>query len=378
MKPKRLKILNIIGTRPEAVKLAPVLKELNRKENASSVLCVTGQHREMVGQVLNLFEIPADYDLDVMEYNQDLTQLTATLLCRMGPVIKDVKPDWIVAQGDTTSVLAGALSAYYHHIPFAHVEAGLRTGVKFSPFPEEMNRRLADCLADILFAPTKKNRDSLIREGINPHNIYVTGNTVIDAVLSVAKMPFKWKSGPLSEIPFTKKIVLVTAHRRESFGVGLEEICGAIRVLAERFSSRGFVFAFPVHPNPNVTGPVTKNLSEVSNIHLLNPLDYLSFVHLMKRSALIMSDSGGLQEEALSFGIPVIVMRDVTERTEGIEAGGIRLVGTKLDRIVNETATLLENSDAYEAMKVSINPFGDGHAAGRIVAALFDAAASRK
>jgi len=366
-----LTILNVIGTRPEAIKMAPVVKELEKHpERVRSVVCSTGQHRQMLDQVLDLFAIRPDIDLNLMKPNQTLSQLTADLFTGLDTVVRDVRPDWVLAQGDTTTVMVSAIVAYYHNVRFGHVEAGLRTGDKRRPFPEEMNRRLADVLADAYFAPTEGARRALLAEGVPAASIYVTGNTVIDALLDVASRPYDWKAGPLATIPRDRRLVLVTAHRRESFGQPFRDLCGAIRTLAAEFDSQFTHFVYPVHLNPNVRAPVGEILAGLRNVSLIEPLDYLSLVHLMKASTLILTDSGGIQEEAPSLGVPVLVMRDTTERPEGVEAGVVRLVGTRPDRIVEEARRLLSDPAAHAAMATGANPYGDGMAARRIVSIL--------
>jgi len=368
-----LVVLSVVGTRPEAVKMAPIIKELSRyPDKISSLVCVTGQHREMLDQVLALFDILPDYDLDIMRPDQELSQLTSDLFAKLDPIVKQTKPNWILAQGDTATVLVTALVAFYNKVSFGHVEAGLRTGSRDEPFPEEMNRRIADSLATLLFAPTERNREALLREGFLDESILVTGNTVIDALMTVIAIPYDWSAGPLTHIPNDErtKLVLVTAHRRESFGARLENICLAIRDLALSFESSGIHFVYPVHMNPNVSGPVKQILSDLTNINLVEPLDYLSLVNLMKRSVLILTDSGGIQEEAPSLDVPVLVMRDTTERPEAIEAHLAKLVGTHRPTIVREATRLLDNPTARAAMVTDINPYGDGKASKRIVKAL--------
>jgi UDP-N-acetylglucosamine 2-epimerase len=368
-----LTVLSIMGTRPEAIKMAPVIKELDKYKNqVHSLVCVTGQHREMLDQVLTLFDIQPDYDLGVMRPDQALSQLTAELFSGLDSTVKGAKPDWILAQGDTTTVLVASLVAFYERIPFGHVEAGLRTGDLSQPFPEEMNRRIADSIAHLHFAPTERNRQALLLEGRPADNIIVTGNTVIDALLSIVAMPFDWSSGPLAGIPNDGKIILLTAHRRESFGIPLKEICLAIKELAHQFQSQGIHFVYPVHMNPKVRHAVEKILSNIDNVSLIEPLDYLSLVHLMKGSLLIMTDSGGIQEEAPSFGVPVLVMRKTTERPEGVDAGVSKVVGTEKTRICEEAERLLTDPAAYATMSKGINPYGDGKAAGRIVSSLLE------
>jgi UDP-N-acetylglucosamine 2-epimerase len=324
----------------------------------------------MLDQVFELFGIKPDFDLDVMEPNQTLPKLTAKLFEALDPIVSQVKPDVILAQGDTTTVLVASLIAYYHRVKFGHVEAGLRTGDRFRPFPEEINRHVADRVSDFLFAPTERARQALLREGSPDCAIYVTGNTVIDALLNVASRPYDWSSSPLRELPNEAKFVLITAHRRESFGGPFQEICQAIRTLADRFKGDGYQFVYPVHLNPNVRKPVEQILAGLSNVTLMEPLDYLSLVQLMKRSKLILTDSGGIQEEAPGLKVPVLVMRDTTERPEGIENGVVRLVGTTHERITNEATRLLSNPAEMASMASGVNPYGDGHAAERIVAAL--------
>jgi UDP-N-acetylglucosamine 2-epimerase len=353
--------------------MAPVIKEFDKyPDQIRSLVCVTGQHRQMLDPILSLFDIKPDYDLNIMQHDQLLSQLTSDLFSKLDPVVKETKPAWILAQGDTTTVLVAALVAFYNRIRFGHVEAGLRTGDRNKPFPEEMNRRIADSLAELYFAPTERNRNALLSEGCPNDKIYVTGNTVIDALLATAKIPYNWSDGPLAGIPRDKRIVMITAHRRESFGAPFREICFAIREVALQFDSNGVHFVYPVHLNPNVQKPVSEILSKLSNVSLIEPLDYLSLVHLMKRSTLILTDSGGIQEEAPSLGVPVLVMRDKTERPEGVEAGVVKVVGTDQDAIVRETRQLLQVPEARAAMANKQNPYGDGKAAVRIVSILLE------
>jgi UDP-N-acetylglucosamine 2-epimerase len=324
----------------------------------------------MLDQVFQLFQIKPDIDLGVMQHDQTLAQLTSRLLSGIDEAVGSARPDWILAQGDTTTVMVAALVAYYRRVRFGHVEAGLRTGDRYHPFPEEINRQFADMLADALFAPTERNRQTLLREGKPENRIWVTGNTVIDALLEVASLPYDWSTGPLARLPADKRLVLITAHRRESFGDTFREMCLAIHELAASFHSQGIHFVYPVHLNPNVREPVHGILGEVPNVSLVEPLDYLSFVQLMKRATLIMTDSGGIQEEAPGLRVPVVVMRNTTERPEGVETGVVRLAGTSRSRIVEEVGQLLSNPEARAGMACGVNPYGDGHAAQRIVAAL--------
>jgi UDP-N-acetylglucosamine 2-epimerase len=373
-----LKVLCIVGTRPEAIKMAPVIKELTRHpDQVRCTVCSTGQHRQMLDQVFELFRIKPDLDLAAMQHGQTLAQLTSRLFSAIDDVVAAARPDWMLAQGDTTTVMVTALVAYYRRVGFGHVEAGLRTGDPFHPFPEEINRQFADILADALFAPTERNRQTLLREGRPENRIWVTGNTVIDALLEVASLPYDWSAGPLACLPADKRLVLITAHRRESFGDAFRDICLAIRELAESFHSQGFHFVYPVHLNPNVQEPVHGILADVPNVSLMKPLDYLSFVQLMKRATLIMTDSGGVQEEAPGLKIPVVVMRDTTERPEGVESGVVRLAGTTHVGIVQEVGHLLSNPEALARMARGASPYGDGHAAQRIVAVLLEGSPCR-
>ncbi len=366
-----LRVLSILGTRPEAVKMAPVIERLGRAPGVESRVCVTAQHREMLDQVLDLFSIRPDYDLDLMRPDQPLADLSSALFAGLDPVLQEARPDWVLLQGDTTTVMAASLLAYYHRARVGHIEAGLRTGDKWQPFPEEINRRVAGVVADLHFAPTAWARDNLLREGIPPDRILVTGNPVIDALLAVSSRPYDWKSGPLAAIPDDRRIVLVTAHRRENFGAPLESILTALRTLAETYADE-ITIVYPVHLNPNVHEPAHRRLGDLTNVRLLPPLDYLPMVHLMKRAYLVLTDSGGLQEEAPALGTPVLVLRRVTERPEALEAGTARLVGTDAARIVAETRRLLDDPASHAAMARAVNPYGDGHAAERIVAALLE------
>src|SRR5487761_2761449 len=329
-------VLSVFGTRPEAVKMAPVVGALAlHPDRVRSVVVVTAQHRRMLDQVLDEFRIRPDFDLDVMRPDQSLAGLTAALFTGLDRVLAEVRPDWVLAQGDTTSAFAASMTAYYHGVRFGHVEAGLRTGDKRRPFPEEINRRIADLVADAHFAPTERARQALLREGCPAATILVTGNTGIDALLDVAARPYDWSAGPLAILPPDRPLVLITAHRRESFGAAFRDLCLALRDLAARFEPEGVQFIYPVHLNPNVRQPVGEILTGLPNVHLLEPLDYRDLVHLMKRSTLILTDSGGVQEEAPSFGVPVLVLRETTERPEGVEAGLAHLVGTRRARIVD-------------------------------------------
>jgi len=354
--------------------MAPVVLALAEAEGIEARVCVTAQHRDMLDQVLALFSIRPEYDLDIMRDNQDLGHITQAVLSGMTGVFDDFKPDRVLVHGDTTTSFAAALAAYYRMIPVGHVEAGLRSGDIYAPFPEEMNRKLTDAIADRLFAPTIGAKANLLAEGTPGDRITVTGNTVIDALLSVTariKDDEALRREQESLFPFldaasdpARRLILVTGHRRENFGAGLERICAALAELAQR----GDVdIVYPVHLNPNVSGPVRESLGDEPNIHLMPPLDYLPFVYLMDRADLIITDSGGIQEEAPSLGKPVLVIRDVTERPEAVDAGTVKLVGTDTAAIVAESARLLDDNAAYQAMSRAHNPYGDGNAAGRIV-----------
>lgn len=366
MADSKISVLSIFGTRPEAVKMAPVVHRLADHPKFNSKVCVTAQHREMLDQVLDLFHIQVDYDLNLMRKGQTLAELTASVFSDLSPVIIAERPDWILVQGDTTTVMASSLLAYYHRVRVGHVEAGLRTSNKWQPFPEEINRRVTGVVADLHFAPTEWARDNLLREDVKPDSIVVTGNPVIDALYHVIAQPYEFSRGPLAGIPDDRRIILVTAHRRESFGEPMVRIFSALRHLAQ--SNRANIeLIYPVHLNPNVHDLAYEMLGNVENIRLIPPLDYLPMVHLMKEATLVLTDSGGIQEEAPALGTPVLVLREVTERPEAINAGTARLVGTDFDKIVQETQRLLDDPDEYETMAKAINPFGDGKAAERIV-----------
>jgi UDP-N-acetylglucosamine 2-epimerase (non-hydrolysing) len=369
-----MKVLSVFGTRPEAVKMAPVVQEFARTPGVVSLVCVTAQHRQMLDQVLNLFKITPDVDLDLMQPNQSLAEVTAAVFTFLDPVLADIKPDWVLVQGDTTTVMATSLLAYYHRIRVGHVEAGLRTGDKWQPFPEEINRRVAGTVADLHFAPTEWSRQNLLRENVPDEKIIVTGNPVIDALRSVADMPdppvVLELEGRLG-LHENRRLVLITAHRRENFGKPFINICSAILRLANDYRER-VQFIYPVHLNPNVQEPVYRLLGDVPNITLLPPLDYLPLVHLIKRATLVLTDSGGIQEEAPGLGVPVLVMREVTERPEGVEAGTVRLVGTDPERIYTQARRLLDDPAAHAEMARAVNPYGDGHAAPRIVRAILE------
>jgi UDP-N-acetylglucosamine 2-epimerase len=357
------RVLLIFGTRPEAIKMAPLVRVLDERADFEAVTCVTAQHREMLDQVLDWFGIMPDYDLDLMQPDQTLAGLTARALEGVSGVIEAVRPDAVLSQGDTTTAMTAALAAFYQRIPVGHVEAGLRTRDIYNPFPEEVNRHLIGVMASYNFAPTETARDALLAEGTRPESITVTGNTVIDALQWTVAQPYRLDLGlPLGTSG--ERLILITAHRRESFGPDFEAICHALRQIAERNADVRLVY--PVHLNPNVQTPVHRILSGVERVHLIDPLPYPAFAHLMNQSALVITDSGGLQEEAPALGKPVLVMRRTTERPEAVEAGTARLVGTETVAIVRAAEELLRDEAAYRAMANAISPFGDGHAAERI------------
>ena len=384
-----MKIVSIFGTRPEAIKMAPVVRELRKHPDCiTPSVWVTAQHRQMLDQVLALFDIQPDLDLNIMQDGQTPTQVAALVLQRLEPHLTRERPDWVLVQGDTTTVMASAIAAHHLRIKVGHVEAGLRTHDKHNPFPEEMNRVVADALSDLRFAPTARARENLIREGISDATIRVTGNTVTDALQWIVQQPptrevsallarLKIHAGQEANVSpclsgsLSTRVLLVTAHRRENFGEPLRNICTALREIAT--NRHDVQIVYPVHLNPNVQQPVNELLRDLPNVTLLPPVDYLTLAHLLKHCYLVLTDSGGLQEEAPSLGKPVLILRSVTERPEAVEAGTARIVGTDKEAIVRETYRLLDDADAYAAMARAVNPFGDGHAAERIVSSLIEA-----
>lgn len=367
----KIKTLCVFGTRPEAIKMAPLALMLAKDERFNAKVCVTGQHREMLDQVLELFDLVPDYDLNIMKPGQDLTDVTSAILQGLRDVLSEFKPDIVLVHGDTATTFAATLAAYYQQIPVGHIEAGLRTGNLYSPWPEEANRKLTGALARLHFAPTEASGTNLQKEGVGAGSIHITGNTVIDALLEVVSKldrDNELQSRLASQFSFLEpeqRLILVTGHRRESFGGGFERICQALADTARKHPDVQIVY--PVHLNPNVREPVNRLLKGVDNIHLIEPLDYLPFVYLMNRSSIILTDSGGIQEEAPSLAKPVLVMRDTTERPEAIEAGTVKLVGTNPQVITNELNTLLTDEAAYRAMAFAHNPYGDGKACDRII-----------
>ena len=364
--------LTVFGTRPEAIKMAPVIQQLALLPNIQNKICITGQHQQMLNSVLEFFDIQADYNLEVMTDNQDLTGFTVKLLVGMQSIFQEYRPDLVIVHGDTTTTFVASLAAFYHQIPVAHVEAGLRTHHIYSPWPEEVNRHVTSVLAAIHFAPTERAKANLLREGVAPDRVHVTGNTVIDALYMMNQ---RIDADPVMQeslqhrfafLSPNRRMILVTGHRRENFGEGFERICRALSQIAQRFPLVDIVY--PVHLNPNVQEPVNRLLGDQSNIHLIPPVDYLPFVYLMKSAFLILTDSGGIQEEAPALGIPVLVMRDITERPEAVAAGGVKMVGSAVEKIVEHVEMLLMDELVYKAMSQPVSPYGEGDAAGKIAA----------
>ncbi len=363
---KKIKVMSVFGTRPEAIKMAPLVKELMKNEHIESIVCVTAQHREMLDQVLEIFDLKPDYDLNIMRQRQTLAGITTRALEGLSDVMAEAKPDLVLVHGDTTTTFAGALAAYYNQIKVGHVEAGLRTYDKYQPFPEEMNRKLTGALTDIHLSPTKLAKEHLLLENVPEKDIYITGNTVIDALKTTIEENYKFTVDELNNIDFkNKKVIAMTAHRRENLGEPLKNICKAVKRIVEKYEDAEVVYA--VHKNPAVRDVVFDILGNNNRIHLLDPLDLKDMHNLMSRSYLVLTDSGGLQEEVPSMGKPVLVLRNVTERPEGIEAGTLKLAGVNEDTIFDMTETLLTNEEEYKKMAQAKNPFGDGHASERIV-----------
>jgi UDP-N-acetylglucosamine 2-epimerase (non-hydrolysing) len=372
---EKTRVISIIGTRPEAIKLAPIIQLLEKDSRFESYIIATAQHREMLDQVLTLFNLHPNEDMNLMTEDQSLAQLTASIFTHLDPLLEKYKPDWVVVQGDTTTAMAATLSAYYRQIKVAHIEAGLRTGDKWHPFPEEVNRRIIATIAKLHFAPTDLAWKNLINEGIICDDIKVTGNTIVDALNQVTKLPIPPEMEKLLKekgiLSGEKDLVVVTAHRRENFGDPIRNICEALKQLAEKFKGQVEI-VYPVHLNPNIQKPVHELLSGIPNITLIPPLDYLPLIHLLKNSRLILTDSGGIQEEAAALGKPCLVLREVTERPEGVDAGVLTLVGTDTEKIVAEASHLLSDKALYEKVSHARNPYGDGRAAPRIVQILFE------
>lgn len=363
------KIITIFGTRPEAIKMAPLVKELEKREGIESKICVTAQHREMLDQVLELFDIKPDFDLNIMKTKQSLTGITNRILEGLEDIFKEEKPDMILVHGDTTTTFSSALAAYYQQIKVGHVEAGLRTFDKYFPFPEEMNRKLTGAIADLHFSPTKGAKNNLLREGIDASSIYITGNTVIDAMLHTVEEDYVFENEELNKIDFkNKKVIMITAHRRENWGEGISNICEALNQIVNE--NKDVELVYLVHLNPIVKDMVYEKLGNKERIHLLNPLDTKETHNLMNKCFMVMTDSGGLQEEAPHLGKPVLVLRDVTERPEAVEYGTVKLVGTNKEKIIDEANILINSKEAYEKMSKAVNPYGDGKASERICDAI--------
>ena len=363
----RPRIAIIFGTRPEAVKMAPVVQSFKAENRLETIVIVTAQHREMLDQVMATFDIGADHDLDIMSPGQSLTTITNRVLTGIDDLLKKTAPDMILVQGDTTTVFASSLAAFYNRVAVGHVEAGLRTDDKYNPFPEEINRRLTGVMADLHFAPTTVSRDNLLREGVPAERIMVTGNTVIDSLMMVAGRPYSFAGGELARLEeHPGRVVLITAHRRENWGAPMQSIARALARLAHRYPDT--LFVFPMHRNPEVRGVVTGELDDLANVMLIEPQDYEPFVHLMKRSHLIITDSGGVQEEAPSLGIPVLVLRERTERPEAVDVGTVRLVGTDEENIFTQSVELMDDEEARRKMAGTANPYGDGKSSERILA----------
>jgi UDP-N-acetylglucosamine 2-epimerase (non-hydrolysing)/UDP-GlcNAc:undecaprenyl-phosphate GlcNAc-1-phosphate transferase len=365
---KKIRVMTIFGTRPEAIKMAPLVNELKKNEEIETIVCVTAQHRQMLDQVLDIFKIVPDYDLNVMRERQTLSQITSSVLNGIEKVIEDAKPDIVLVHGDTTTTFAGALAAFYKQTRIGHVEAGLRTGDKYSPFPEEMNRTLVGKMADLHFCPTSNNKNNLLKENINEDGMYVTGNTVIDALKTTVNSSYEFKTEELKGVDFNKRIILVTAHRRENLGEPMRNIFKAIKRIAEEYNDVEVVY--PVHLNPAVREPANEILGNIKNVHLIAPLDVQELHNLMDRSYMVMTDSGGLQEEAPALGKPVLVLRQETERPEAVEAGTVRMAGVEEEKIYNLAKLLLDDKEEYEKMNKATNPYGDGKASMRIVEAI--------
>lgn len=370
MEQKKIKVMTVFGTRPEAIKMAPIVLELQKHpDTIVPVVAVTAQHREMLDQVLNLFHIKPDHDLNIMAAGQTLFDITTRAMMGLDKVLTEEKPDIVLVHGDTTTTFAGALAAYYHQTAVGHVEAGLRTHNKYSPFPEEMNRRLTGCIADLNFAPTSTSEANLLAENVPPESIFVTGNTVIDALHHTVRDDFDFQEESLKDVDFqNKRIILVTTHRRENLGEPMRHVYKALKQLMEEFDDVEVVF--PVHKNPKVREVVNEELGGLAKVHLIDPLDYEPFANLMHRAHLILTDSGGVQEEAPALGKPVLVLRDTTERPEAVDAGTVKLIGTDRERVYEEAKKLLTDKAEYSRMAESVNPYGDGKAAARIIQAI--------
>lgn len=368
---KKIKVMTVFGTRPEAIKMAPLVKEIEKREELESIVTVTAQHRQMLDQVLEIFDIKPDYDLNIMKDRQTLVDITLRATQGLDAVIKEVKPDIVLVHGDTSTTFAGALAAFYNQVSVGHVEAGLRTYDKYSPFPEEMNRKLTGSITDMHFSPTVNNKENLLKEAVKEEDIYITGNTVIDALQTTVKEDYKFETPLLNEIDFSKKVIVVTAHRRENLGEPLCNICSALREIAEEYSNE-VTIVYPVHLNPLVRETANKYLGDVKNVHLIDPVDVCELHNLMNKAYMVMTDSGGLQEEAPSLGKPVLVLRNETERPEAVEAGTVKIAGVEKAVIKEMAKDLLDNKENYDKMAKAVNPYGDGKASIRICDAIIE------
>lgn len=370
-KMKKIKVMTVFGTRPEAIKMAPLVKEIEKREELESIVAVTAQHRQMLDQVLKIFDITPDFDLNIMKDRQTLTDITLRATKGLDDVIKEAKPDIVLVHGDTSTTFAGALAAFYNQVSVGHVEAGLRTYDKYSPFPEEMNRKLTGAISDMHFAPTVNNEENLLKENVCKDDIYITGNTVIDALKTTVREDYVFETEAINKVDFSKKVIVVTAHRRENLGEGLNNICSALSYIANKYQDTVEII-YPMHLNPVVRETANKHLGNIKNVHLIDPVDVCELHNLMNKSYMIMTDSGGLQEEAPSLGKPVLVLRNETERPEAVKAGTVKIAGVNKDEIIKMAEDLLDNKESYEKMAKAVNPYGDGFASKRICDAIIE------
>ena len=370
-KMKKIKVMTVFGTRPEAIKMAPLVKEIEKREELQSIVAVTAQHRQMLDQVLKIFDITPDFDLNIMKDRQTLTDITLRATKGLDDVIKEAKPDIVLVHGDTSTTFAGALAAFYNQVSVGHVEAGLRTYDKYSPFPEEMNRKLTGAISDMHFAPTINNKENLLKENVCEDDIYITGNTVIDALKTTVKEDYVFETDAINKVDFSKKVIVVTAHRRENLGEGLNNICKALNFIANKYQDEVEII-YPMHLNPVVRETANKHLGNIKNVHLIDPVDVCELHNLMNKSYMIMTDSGGLQEEAPSLGKPVLVLRNETERPEAVKAGTVKIAGVNKDEIIKMAEDLLCSKESYEKMAKAVNPYGDGFASKRICDAIIE------
>ena len=370
-KMKKIKVMTVFGTRPEAIKMAPLVKEIEKREELQSIVAVTAQHRQMLDQVLKIFDITPDFDLNIMKDRQTLTDITLRATKGLDDVIKEAKPDIVLVHGDTSTTFAGALAAFYNQVSVGHVEAGIRTYDKYSPFPEEMNRKLTGAISDMHFAPTINNKENLLKENVCEDDIYITGNTVIDALKTTVKEDYVFETESINKVDFSKKVIVVTAHRRENLGEGLNNICMALNFIANKYQDEVEII-YPMHLNPVVRETANKHLGNIKNVHLIDPVDVCELHNLMNKSYMIMTDSGGLQEEAPSLGKPVLVLRNETERPEAVKAGTVKIAGVNKDEIIKMAEDLLCSKESYEKMAKAVNPYGDGFASKRICDAIIE------